>query len=345
MPCLAPALARINASGLAHLARVAATTLHLAPVNFVQEIAARLAEAGIQDAVRQRDSAAIYDQHLRPILSLQGVSNEVARGWDERHGGVHWAQIDKALRAGPSCPRLRSYWHFAQCGFSKGRRTCAEPLHLPHCPVPRLPARKGALAQASMSLWLFIHDVCRGDFVGWLDARLADADPGLDVSSRGARLAMAVTAPLASVVGLSYKVAGLALVELLLAGDPTRERWVAAGGSIVVVDSLTHSWLHRTGTLYRCGCEHAYGPSCYAAGGCADILRCFAETVDARQFNRDFPRVFPRFLQFCCWNFCAAGGLDQCNGNRVDDRRPCRLRFCPAGPDCDRVPLRSATLT
>lgn len=341
MPRSAPTINRVSASGIAHLARVADPALHLAPIDFVEEITARLAFAGVQAAVQRRDSDTIYDRHLRPILSLQGLSNEVARGWDERHGGVHWAQVDQALRARPSCPRLRSYWHFAECGYRKGRGTCTEPAHLPRCPVPQLSARKGVLAQAGMSLWLFIRDVCDGDLVGWLDARLADADPGLDVPGRGARLANAVTAPLAGVVGVSHKVGNLALVELLLAGDPARERWATAGGSVLVVDSLVHAWLHRTGTLHRCGAAHAYGPACYAPGGCADILRCFAETVDARQFNPTFPPVFPRFLQFCLWHFCATDGLNQCNGNRVDDREPCRLRFCPTGPNCDRLPLRA----
>lgn len=330
----------IDPAGLAHLARVAAPALHLAPVDFVEEIAARLAEAGVQTAVRERNSATIYDRHLRPILSLQGLSNEVARGWDERHGGVRWTQVDEALRAGPTCPRLQSYWHFAGCGYRKGCGTCSEPSHLPLCPVPHLNARKGVLAQAGVSLWLFIRDVCGGDLVGWLDARLAMADPGRGAPDRGLRLGTAVSEPLTNVAGISHKVANLALVELLLSGDPNRERWVTAGASIVVVDSLTHSWLHRVGALRRCSAEHAYGPACYAPGGCASLLRAFAETVDARQFNPHFPAVFPRFIQFAAFHFCAAGGLGICNGNRIDDREACRLQFCPSAPDCDRVRLR-----
>ncbi len=54
----------------------------------------------------------------------------------------------------------------------------------------------------------------------------------------------------------------------------------------------------------------------------------------------DFPVVFPRFVQHAIWRFCATGVLDVCNGLRIDDRAPYRQRLCPAGPNCDCVPLR-----
>ncbi len=150
-------------------------------------------------------------------------------------------------------------------------------------------------------------------------------------------------APLSAIHSIGPKLWAMMLAELLLVGDPARERWVAAGAGMIAVDSLVHNWLQRTGTLRRCRAEHAYGPGCYAPGGCADILRRFAETVDARQFNPAFPAVFPRFVQHAIWRFCAEGGENICNGNRIDDLHACRQRFCPAGPDCDRVSLRSAT--
>ncbi|WP_237480604.1 hypothetical protein [Lichenibacterium dinghuense] len=336
----------MNSSGLAHLARVVAPALHLAPTNFVEEIAARLAEAGVQDAVARHDPGPIYDW-LIGLVALQGISDDVAFGWDERHGGARWAEVDGALRTRPSCPRLRSYWDFAAdrgCGYRKGLGTCAEPGHLLRCPLPRPPLRKGGLNQSAFHLALFFRDVCGGDLVGWLDARLAEADLGRGAPDRSTALGIAVSEPLAAVTGIGRKLASMALAELLLAGDPDRERWVAAGAGMVAVDSLVHNFLHRTGTLHRCGAKHAYGPACYAPGGCADLLRALADAVDARHFNPAWPRSFPRWIQHSIWAFCATGGLDVCNGNRVDDCHPCRLRFCPTGPDCDRVALRSATL-
>ena len=331
-------------AGLDHLRRVASPALALAPTDFVEEISARLAKAGIQDAVARRDSAPIYDW-LMTLLALQGIGDDVAFGWDERHGGVQLLEVEVALRAQPACPRLRSYWQFDGCGYRKGTGTCAEPHHMSRCPLPRHPLRKGVLNQAAYSLALFIRDVCNGDFVGWLDARLTGVDPGRGAANHAAALGMAVSEPLAGVQGTGAKLWSMVLAELLLVGDSSRERWVAAGAGMIAVDSLIHAFLHRTGTLRRCGAEHAYGPGCYAPNGCANILRRFAERIDARQFNPAFPTVFPRFVQFSIWAFCAAGGLDQCNGNRIDDRHPCRLRFCPASPDCDRVKLRSSTPT
>jgi len=102
-------------------------------------------------------------------------------------------------------------------------------------------------------------------------------------------LGVAVVKPLTGVVGIGPKLWSLMLAELLLVGDPGRERWVTAGAGMIAVDSLVHNFLHRTGSLRRCGADHYYGPACYAPSGCADILRRFAETIDARQFNPAFP--------------------------------------------------------
>src|SRR3712207_7796261 len=40
-----------------------------------------------------------------------------------------------------------------------------------------------------------------------------------------------------------------------------------------------------TGILRRFEAEHAYGPLCYGAGGCAEIFEGLARQVDARAFN------------------------------------------------------------
>jgi hypothetical protein len=53
-------------------------------------------------------------------------------------------------------------------------------------------------------------------------------------------------------------------------------------------------------------------------------------------FNSDYPQTFQRWVQFSTWQFCAAGGYDICNSNRIDDRAPCDQRFCPSFTHCDR---------
>ena len=108
---------------------------------------------------------------------------------------------------------------------------------------------------------------------------------------------------------------------------------------MIAVDTLVHNFLHRTGTLRRFDAEHPYGPACYGPNGCAEIIEGLARHIDVREFNPDFPACFPRFIQSAIWSFCAAGGLDTCNGNRIDDRRGCENRHCPAFADCDRIAL------
>ncbi|KLK93931.1 hypothetical protein AA309_05465 [Microvirga vignae] len=114
------------------------------------------------------------------------------------------------------------------------------------------------------------------------------------------------------------------LADLLLAGDPGRDRWIAAGASMVAVDTLVHNFLRRTGILHRFGAEHDYGASCYGPGGCAELSG-----------------VFPWFVQHAVWRFCAQGELDICNGNRIDDRFRCGNWYCPAFRTCDRAPLKN----
>ena len=199
-----------------------------------------------------------------PLIQLQGISDSIAFAYLAKHGQVRWADIDAALHQDPSCHRLRSYWHFSECGFRKSSWSCAEPHHLPKCPLPSHPLRKGVLNQAAYSLFLFMRDVCDGDFVGWVDKVLLTADPGTGSARRGQHMRDALLAPLRNVVGISDKLWSMILAELLLGADPKRERWVSAGATFIAIDSLVHAFLHRTGILRRFAAEHPYGDRCYA---------------------------------------------------------------------------------
>jgi hypothetical protein len=68
--------------------------------------------------------------------------------------------------------------------------------------------------------------------------------------------------------------------------------------------------------------------ACYRPGGCAEIIETVAGQIDARQFNRRFPRTFPRFVQYAIWRYCSQQGLDICNGNQIDDRKRCGNKEC-----------------
>jgi hypothetical protein len=299
-----------------------------------------LARHGVIAAVQRHDTPVIFDW-LLDTVSYQGVSDSIAWGYMESHGRVRWHDITNALANKPNCPKLTCYWAFEGCGYRKGSGLCANPDGQPECPLPRHDLRNGRLNQTAYSLFLFIRDLAGGDIVGWIDERLASVDP-VPASDRPARLRQALLEPLSHIYGVSNKVLALALAELLLAGDAKRPAWIEAGAVMIAVDTLVHNSLHRTGILRELHAEHAYGPGCYAPGGCAAIIERIAGKIDARRFNPAFPENFPRFVQRAIWRFCAEAGLNRCNGNHIDDRAPCEQTECPVWRLCDRVPLKPA---
>jgi hypothetical protein len=129
------------------------------------------------------------------------------------------------------------------------------PKHRPGCPLPRHDLRNGRLNQTAYSLFLFMRDLADGDFVGWIDGRLAMV-PSNPATDRSARLRQALLEPLGHVYGVSNKVLAMALAELLLGGDANRPAWVEAGTVMIAIDTLVHNFLHRTGILRDFGADH-----------------------------------------------------------------------------------------
>jgi hypothetical protein len=287
----------------------------------IDDARASLELEGVASAIRDRDTPVLFDW-LVSVLSYQGISDQVAFDYMERHGRPTWHVIESDLRQGPSCPKLISYWHFHGCRYNKSRYTCAEPSHLARCPLPKHWLRNGRLNQTAYSLYLFSRDIAGGDLVGWID-RCLNAVAKQSGPDRLARMRAALLNPLKEVYGVSDKVLMMALAQLFLGAPLARRRWREVGGSMIAVDTLVHNFLHRTGILHRFRADHAYGPACYQPGGCAEIIETVAAQIDARQFNRDFPRRFPRFVQQAIWRYCAQQGLDICNGNRIDNEKRC----------------------
>jgi hypothetical protein len=199
-------------------------------------------------------------------------------------------------------------------------------------PIP-LDLRNGSLNQAAYGLYLFMRNICGGDFVNWIDQRLDQT------STEGRNGATALIEPLSHVHGLSSKVLSMALSGLLLAGDPKRELWIMVGADMVAIDTLVHAWLHRTGIPRGLDAEHPYGPGCYASGNCSDIVRLVAMKLDGRAFNIEFPAVFPHFVQHAIWRFCAQQQFNQCNGNKINDSGRCWLTDCILFDSCARLKL------
>jgi hypothetical protein len=291
----------------------------------------------VASAIRNRDTAVLFDW-LVAALSYQGISDQVASDYMQRHGTATWHVIESDLRRRPSCPKLRSYWHFHDCRYNKTRYTCAEPGHLAKCPLPNLWLRNGRLNQTAYALHLFIRDIADGDLVSWID-RLLQTVANQYKPNRLGRMRAALIDPLREVYGVSDKVLMMALSQLFLGAPRARRRWREVGGSMIAVDTLVHNFLHRTGILHRFRADHAYGPACYRPGGCAQVIETVAQQIDASQFDRRFPRTFPRFVQHAIWHYCSQQGRDICNGNQIDDRKRCGNKQCSLYSRCDRITL------
>jgi hypothetical protein len=294
-------------------------------------------------AIERLDTATLFNW-LMVAFSYQGLSDKAVTGYLRQHGTITWSEIDYRLSKQPSCPKLKSYWHFHGCRYDKTSKTCAEPDHYRRCPLPKHRLRNGRLNQTAYSFFLFVRDVMDADLVNWIDWQLslfaaAQVNDSI-VTSREALLS-----PLRRVFGVSDKVLSMALSTLLFAGQPARTHWHETGASMIAVDTLVHNFLHRTGILRRLSADHVYGPLCYGPKGCAAIIEAVSQQIDAREFNHDFPAVFPRFVQHAMWRYCSQEGLDVCNSNRIKDGTPCFNRYCRLFEKCNKLPIVLAKLS
>lgn len=292
-------------------------------------------DAGLIVAVENSDTPVIFDW-LMDILSHQGISDAVADGFMKEHGNVTWAQITRALSTSYECQKLQGYWAFSGCLYQKTSQTCAEPAYFPRCPLPRHDLRNGRLNQTAYGLFLFIRDVAGGDVVRWIDHQINAQDTGNLAAARAA-----LVDPLRHVYGVSDKVISMALATLLMGAGAHRPGWFDVGASFIVIDTLVHNFLARTGIGPKIGLAHPYGPACYRAAGCADVIATIAQAIDAQQFNPAFPKTFPRFVQHAIWRYCSHSCFDICNGNQIDDSGRCANMWCRLYSRCDRLALRA----
>jgi len=307
-------------------------------MSFLDEIHLEAQEAGLIEAVARRRTQPIFDW-LMSAFSLQGISDRVALDYMEKHGSAQWSSVQKSLKRPATCPKLRSYWAFDNCRYHKGCSTCSEPEHINLCPVPRLRLRNGRLNQTAYSTLFFIRDLADNDIVGWIDRQLENATTSPESDLESARQE-ALIGPLRNIYGISDKVLTMTLSTLLMAA-PGRPIWFETGKSLIAIDTLVHNFFHRTGILFDNGRPHAYGAACYRKDGCAEIIRGISRQIDARTINPKFPGYFPRFIQHAVWRFCALDGLNLCNGNRIDDRKPCQISYCHLSQKCQKKSLKA----
>src|SRR5258708_2077954 len=88
--------------------------------SFVDDARQSLEAEGVAAAIRDRNTAVLFDW-LVAALSYQGIADQIASDYMERYGLATWHAIESDLRRRPSCPKLRSYWHFPDCPYNKTR--------------------------------------------------------------------------------------------------------------------------------------------------------------------------------------------------------------------------------
>src|SRR4051794_21585159 len=158
-----------RSAALDHATRVIYRVCCLAgSASLIDKIRTDLDGDGVRAAIRNRDTAGVFDW-LIAELSYQGISDQIAFDYMEQHGYVEWHDINQNLGRGATCPKLKSYWHFHGCAYTKLHQTCTEPDHISGCPLPTHDLRNGRLNQTAYALYLFIRDIAGGDLIDWID--------------------------------------------------------------------------------------------------------------------------------------------------------------------------------
>jgi hypothetical protein len=90
-----------NRSALDHATQLILRVCELAgSASFVDPLEAE----GVDAAVRTQNTAVLFDW-LVTSLSYQGIADQVAYDYMERHGQATWQVIASDLRRAPSCPK------------------------------------------------------------------------------------------------------------------------------------------------------------------------------------------------------------------------------------------------
>jgi hypothetical protein len=278
---------------------------------------------------------------LMEVLSFQGIGDSVVLSYMEKHGSITFFDILKGIyqqrkKHGSLCEKLEIFQSFKSCGYQKTKPSCNNQDFLIRCPLPRQDMLKGVLNIKSFSLYFFVRDQCQGDLISHFDGII---QRHLKFDGSGVTEAReALIEDFTQVFGIGDKLANMTLSYLLCA-DPENQPWVRVGQAMVAVDSLVHNFLHRTGILKYYQADHRYGPLC--SKHCLGVLDIIISKIDASLFNPDYPKYFPRFVQFSIWRFCTLEALSICNGVNIDDSQTCdREDICPVFKLCDHVPLK-----
>lgn len=267
---------------------------------------------------------------LFEIANYQGMSDRAASSWLSTNGNPDFQEL--ALRLPHErCECAGSVDGISRCGYLRSQRVCKHPALLARCIVPTIPARKGQLARLAVALNYWAAELPHRSLGTWARSKLKRGEP----RAGGA----AMVEDLKRLPGVSDKVASMIASDVAIGLSTGSDALLRAGASLIVVDSLVHNMLQRTGAILAVGKPHAFGSGCYALGGCHELIVSFSETIDAHTYNPAWPRLAPRMLQHALWRFCAGSELNICNGNQIPAGRKCESGCCPAANHCARLAL------
>src|ERR1700730_2130816 len=99
---------RRKTSAIDHAVRVVHSVCCLAgSASLIDDIRADLRGEGIPSAIRRHDTATLFDW-LVAALSYQGISDQVAAEYMERHGRAQWHDIGPRLPPVPPAPSSKA---------------------------------------------------------------------------------------------------------------------------------------------------------------------------------------------------------------------------------------------
>ncbi len=131
-----------NDAALTHARSLILRVCHLAgTAAFIDEAGLGPEGKDLRKAIRSRNTAALFD-HLVAALSYQGISDEVAKNFMDRHGLASWHVIESALEQAAKLPEAQKLLALSRLPVQQ------EPVHLRRAQPPRgLPAAEILAAQ------------------------------------------------------------------------------------------------------------------------------------------------------------------------------------------------------
>jgi hypothetical protein len=104
---------------------------------FIDEAGLGPEEKELRKAIHTRNTPALFSR-LVAALSYQGISDEVAKSFMDRHGLASWHVIETDLRKRPSCPKLQATGTFTTAGTTRAGSPVPSPTtsRTAHCRDP-----------------------------------------------------------------------------------------------------------------------------------------------------------------------------------------------------------------